>query len=195
MKSIFACLLSPVLGALLVFATTPTMGAVVLFSAEDITDLGGQDLWSYTFSVSGVATDETLDIAFDPAVHGPLEVVASTPGWFTSIAPSDIALAADGHVSLLNANDSTSLPGIFDVRVVRFVPGPAGAVTFEHYDGLFNTLGTGISAPIPEPASWTLLLIGLGLVGSIASAARRAKATRGALRCPSARLPRLARGG
>ena len=180
MKSLFRYVLSPVFGALLFFAATPSMGATVLFSAGDIADEAGQDLWSYTFTVDGVVPGETLDVAFDRAVHGPLEVLVSTPGWFTSIAPSDGALGADGHLSLLNTDGGTSLPGTFEVRVVRFLPGPAGPMTFEHYDAFFNTLGTGVSAPIPEPAAWALMLVGLGIVGTTASPARRVRALQSA---------------
>ncbi len=163
MTAVRSYLLLHIAGASLLIAAMPTFGANVLYSAEDIADEAGQDLWSYVYTVAGVGAGETLDITFEHAVHSPLGVLTSAPGWFTSIAPSDSSLGADGYLSLLNIDGEGALPGAFEVQVVRFLPGPVGAQTFELYDGLFNTLGLGVTAPVPEPAAWTSLLVGLGI--------------------------------
>ncbi|MBK8019173.1 MAG: PEP-CTERM sorting domain-containing protein [Betaproteobacteria bacterium] len=159
--------------ALSVAAAGSGAAVTVLYSATDIADQNGQDLWQYTYVVqAGVALNQTVDIAFDHLVHSPLDVLSSSVGWFAQATPSDPGLAADGHVTILNADGTPDpqgdpLPATIEVLVERFAAGPVGSQPFEHFDDSFNTLGTGATAPVPEPGTWAMLLGGLALLAGV----------------------------
>ena len=87
----------------------------------------------------------------------------------------DTAIPDDGAYDALALQDGASLADSFVVSFVWLGSGVPGSQFFEVYDPDFNTIESGETAPVPEPA--TILLVGSGLLALAGLGKRVKKAT------------------
>lgn len=155
-----------------VVSTTGVGAATIRYDAIDIADLNlGEDLWEYSYSVSdhSFSASTGFTIYFDVGLYDLLEPYPTAPNadWDVITWNPDHSLPDDGAYDANALIDDASLSDFFTVSFVWLggESGP-GSQFFEIYDGLsWNVLEddftTAATAPIPEPATAILLVIGL----------------------------------
>lgn len=145
-----------------------THALTVLYSATDLPDSPAGDLWSYVYTLADpVPVDHSVRISFDAAVYAPVGIDAEPEGWFTDLDPGQtLPFPADGHVLFSPFTAAAATPAVFTVQVVRRVPGPVEAQSFEVFDENFDPVGSGTTtlAAVPEPETWLLLPAGAALL-------------------------------
>jgi len=149
----------------------PASATMIRYQVTDLAnEVAGDDLWSYTYDVSGFTftANTGFTIYFDveffsdledppPFVHDDWDVLALQP---------DAVLAAQGAYDALALVDGPSLAGPFTLRFV-WLGGPGTAPDSQPFDvnefdsagNLLRTLESGTT--VPEPSSAVLLVIGL----------------------------------
>ncbi len=139
----------------------------VTYTAEDIADVGSDDLWTYRYLISGdLPALDSLRIAFASDLHSPLAVDGAVDDWYAEFGESQTTpFPADGYVLFSRVTGDAPLPKSFDVTVARFAAGPVAAQTFEVLGKTFDLVDSGVTtSPIPEPTTNLLLAGGLTLV-------------------------------
>jgi hypothetical protein len=155
---------------LLLFASLAfslSAGPIIQFQVAPVGTTGGETLYRYTYTVSGVAfaANEELDIQFDPALYGQLSN-GMAPGGFDLLLfqPNNPPQAAGDYSALaLAANPSPA--GIFSVDFTLTGPGTPGAqaFSFSQFDSSGNFVcSSGAPAPCVVPAAGvtTALVVG-----------------------------------
>ena len=174
MKKILMLLLVVIL---IVGLTQLAYATTILYQATDLADTTvGEDSWEYTYWVSDYTfnMDYGFTIYFGYTHCGALDPFPLDPNldWNVITWDPDLNIPDDGAFDALALVDGASLADPFTVSFVWLGTGTPGAQYFEVYDDLWNTVESGQTAPVPEPA--TLLLMGTGLVG-LAGIRRRMK--------------------
>jgi hypothetical protein len=170
------------LGLTLALAAHGAAQAVsVGYTAVNLPDVAGQDIWRLDYTVRGsFAVFDAINLLFDPSRFAQLQLTNTSAGNGLDallIAPN-ASLGTDGQL-LLTALQAQ--PDSFTAQVsVQFVK--LGAVTpgsqpYEWLDGDFNVQARGNTTPlttnVPEPGDITLMLAGLGTLGAAAAWQRR----------------------
>ena len=177
MKRFAFLVLTAGLLVLLLFPVGKSHAIQILYEATNLADpTPGEDLWQYSYTVSdySFAMDYGFTIYFDYSLYSNLEDTAPyvNDEWDPIVWQPDTAIPDDGAYDALALKDGASLADSFVVSFVWFGSGVPGSQYFEVYDPGFNTIGSGETAPVPEPA--TLLLLGSGLLG-LAGLGKRVK--------------------
>jgi len=143
----------------------------ITYQATDLVDVvPGQDLWRYSYSVSGsFVAFGGFNIFFSPGLYRSLENPPSgvNADWLVSSTEPNAGLPADGLYSATALVSSPSLANLFTVSFVWLGSGSPGSQFFEVFDDTFSISETGqtqLAAPggrVPVPG--TAILIGLGL--------------------------------
>lgn len=145
----------------------------------------GQNIFRYTYSLSGFAFQQNQELAieFNPALFGTLSNAQVGSGFMANLFQTNNPPGANGRYSSLALVENPSLAGPFSVDVEYFGQGLPGAQPFliNQYDSDLNfitTLESGgttsLGAPaVPEPATFSL--IGAGLLVSALGLRRRRK--------------------
>ncbi len=152
--------------ALLPLAPAPVASAAsILFEAVDLTDTtAGEDLWLYRYRVNDAvfAADTGFSVFFELGLAEQLTAgAAPNADWDVLAIEPDPNLLSDGFYDALALVASASLADLFEVSFVWLGTGTPGSQRFTLYDSSFQTIESGETIPIPEPA--TLLALGLGL--------------------------------
>ena len=177
MKRLIVFSITVGLVALLFFPFTKSHAIEILYDATDLVDVSpGEDLWQYSYHISDhtFAMDEGFTIYFDHLLYGALDPfpVAPNADWDVVTWDPDASIPDDGAYDALAWVDGASLADPFEVSFVWLGTSTPGSQYFELYDDAWNTVGSGGTAPVPEPA--TLLLVSSGLLG-LAAFRKKAK--------------------
>lgn len=131
------------------YSGAPAAYADTFVGSITLTPLGGRTITVNTFFLGGWPnTDRTISYAIDD-------------------------LATDG-VDFSSPN--AFVPGVGGTTVVSFMTSASGIrITFgpDGFNGGINYINYTLSAPIPEPGTWAMLGLGLGLLGFGVRRARR----------------------
>ena len=175
MKKIDADCLNPVgaLGGLrssfvllaLSAATAAWAGPDVTYVATDLPDvIVGEDLWSYDYMITGpLGSFEAVNLLFSSANYGgDILVITSDATLSPLVTPPILAPAADGLVSVtaLDPLPSTG-SALLSVQFVWTAIGAPGSQPFDVLDDQFNVTSMGMTTPVPEVSTASLLFAGL----------------------------------
>ena len=184
MKKIVRLMITTFLYFFLLIPVAISGATTILYEATDLADTtSGEDLWQYTYTVSDFVfdTDYGFTIFFDYQLYTNLEDPPPSVNseWDTIVWQPDLSIPGggdDGAYDALALADGASLADSFTVSFVWLGSGTPGAQPFDVYDPSFNTIDSGQSAPVPEPA--TILLVGSGLIGLVVGLKKKAKNSR-----------------
>ena len=168
--------LAGLLAVLLLFfmPAPPGRAATVIFTATDLADTTpGQDLWEYSYRVSGVTftANQGFTIFFDRTLFSQLQ---NPPSFVNAdfdllVVQPDLALMSNGFYDALALRNAPSLADPFKERFVWLGPGTPGSQPFTVYNTDFSTISQGQTIGVPEPSSLALLFAAANLL------ARRAR--------------------
>lgn len=176
-----------VVGFILVLAGFPTLSGAttITFTATDLVDTGGGDLWQYSYFVSAPTppfpdADTGFTIYFDLDYYSGLAVGATPSGWDVIVAEPAPALSADGFFDAFALTSPAPLSSPFLVSFIWSGTGRPGSQPFEVYEfaninlpiNIYET-GRTTSPEVGVPEPGTLLLLGTGLLGLVATRRRR----------------------
>ena len=157
----------PVTGVAICMLVVGGFAATMTYTVKNVADTTpGQDLWQYSYSVSGFAfgTAQGFSVFFDRNLY---KLIQSPPppvnaGWDAISVQPDLALNADGFYDAQALVAGPSLADPFTVNFVWLGTGTPGSQSFTIYDSNFATLQQGQT--IPEPGTFALLLLaGIGM--------------------------------
>jgi hypothetical protein len=152
-------------GAMVGGAVSPA-SAGVTYTATDLT---GQNLWHYTYVVSGpLPENNAVNLLFDPTLYSELVVTGLSSGVDVLEAQPNPNLQVDG---LLIISARSGIPGgipggaeeTVDLDFLWLGVGSPGSQAYEVLDDQFNLLGTGETRltgtqGVPEPPTLALLV-------------------------------------
>lgn len=153
---------------LLVSATAATAASI----SYTLTDLNSQqqDLWQIDYQVSGFDTDtyQGFQILFDFGQYENISLGAYTSGWdaFEVQPDSILGIEEPGMLDAEALNSGGILAGTFSVRALWLGSGMPGPQQFFLYNDAFETIGSGTTSPVPEPAGLVLLFSGLAVLAA-----------------------------
>jgi len=152
---------------LLLFPVGKSHAIQISYQAVNLADTTpGEDLWQYSYTVGDYSfeMDYGFTIYFNYLLYSDLEDPAPSVNddWDPIVWQPDTAIPDDGAYDALSLKDGASLADPFVVSFVWLGSDVPGSQFFEVYDPDFNTIVSGETAPVPEPA--TLLLVGSGLL-------------------------------
>jgi len=157
--------------ALIPLAMAPAArAAAIRYEAADLVDATpGEDLWLYRYRVEGAAfpAGNGFSVLFDLGLYEQL-VAGAAPNadWDVLALQPDPLLTSDGLYDALAPVGPASLADRFEVSFVWLGVGTPGSQSFELYDGSVQTIESGLTTPIPEPATAVTLALGLVALGA-----------------------------
>ena len=152
-----------------VFSAPPARAnTIILYSVANI----GANHWEYTYNVSSdhvFNTGDSFAIFFDVNTVTSIDVPPPPPltaGWTPQVFQPDAGIPADGELDEIAQGNNASLANPFSIDFFTKPAAPTpGSQSFQVFDSSFTMVDSGTtSAPIPEPASWMLLAVGLAAV-------------------------------
>lgn len=155
-------------------AASPAAAITITYEAIDQPDaVVGQDLWEIRYRPSEFpyGANHGFSIRFDLDLYADLEDPPPPAGadWDAITLQPDAALLSDGLYDVLALADPPALPAYFALTFVWLgdpgtAPGaqPFTVNEFSAGGALIGTPESGVTVPIPEPATGALLLGGLG---------------------------------
>jgi hypothetical protein len=157
-------------------AAAPAASATtILYEAIDLGDsTPGEDLWLYRYRVSDATFGAGTGFSIFFELGSAESLAAGTPAnadWDVLAVQPDAALVSDGFLDALALAGPASLVGVFEVSFVWLGAGTPGSQPFVLYDTSFQTIESGETLPIPEPAT----LAGVALGVAALAARRRAR--------------------
>lgn len=166
-------------GGAVFFITFGLVGKVTAATIQyEVQNISGST-WEYTYTVSGYTfgDGEGFRIFFDYLAYGSFPLTPTSPNvdWDVLAIDPDVPLLGDGVYDAFALIGAPSLADPFIVQFTWLGPGLPGTQIFEIYDANFSTIASesGMTSPIPEPA--TLLLLSSGLAGIVATKRSRRK--------------------
>jgi hypothetical protein len=168
--------LGTTLAAVVALAAAPSQALRIEYTATDLPDDAGGDLWQYDYRVS----DASFDAGFGFSILFPVGTssglvplpTGADAEWDVIALEPDPLLASDGRYDAQALVDGATLAVLFSVRFYWSGPGTPGAQAYEIYDPGFATIATGETVPAPEPGA--AVLLALGAAGLAARRASRA---------------------
>ena len=160
------------LGAAL-FPFSMAQATVVEF---DATSLGG-NLWQYSYTITNTSPSlsfNELTVYFDYGRYSSLSLLAAPVGWDPIVIQPDTGIPADGYYDVLNLSGplapGESISG-FSVSFSYLATGVPGAQPFDLIDAstfalvYAGTTSAATVAAVPEPETYAMMLLGLGILG------------------------------
>jgi len=157
-------------------------GATVNFQ---VGNLGGGN-FRYTYSLGGFsfAANDTLDISFNAAVYNTLfnGVAQPSSDWSLLVFQPNALPGLAGDYFLTASVNNPSLAGPFSVDFTLKPGAQPGSQAFTIFDPNFNTITSGQTTPVgtgmgtPEPASFSLAMVGMLIAGVMWFTRRRTSA-------------------
>lgn len=150
----------------------PASALTITYEAIDQPDLvAGEDLWEIRYRASEFpyGANHGFSIGFDVELFADLEDPPPVGAdWDVIAIQPDVFLVSDGLYDALALTDTPSLPGYFGLTFVwrgtaGTSPGsqPFSVNEFSPGGALIGVRETGVTVPVPEPATGALLLGGL----------------------------------
>ncbi|MCC7082794.1 MAG: PEP-CTERM sorting domain-containing protein [Burkholderiales bacterium] len=153
----------------LTFSLSASAAISVVFEVHDVADTRpGEDRWQYQYVVSGAFQQfDELNVFFDAGLASAILPGAAPNGdWTVSVAQPIAGIPADGIFTADAEVTDPSLAQPFVVDFVRVGSALPGAQAFEVLDENFDVKASGITSPVPEPASYVVLAAGLIVLGA-----------------------------
>ena len=147
-----------------------TSAVNIQYQAADLPDVTlGDDLWQYTYTVSGSFVQfGGFNLLFDATLYGTLDnpPPVVNADWSVTTVEPDPGLFADGLFTATAVSAVPSLADPFTVSLVWHGVGAPGAQAFEVFNASFDTIETGQTSVVPLPGALALLFSGLGVLGA-----------------------------
>ena len=141
-----------------------------------LTDLGGNS-WRYDFALVNSPAAPSFDeftVFFASGAYSAIALVSSALEWDPLVIQPDTGIPADGYFDGLRLAGSMPDGSTATGFSVTFTYLPGMRPGEQHFDLIdsssFNTVysGTTVAAAVPEPSTYLLMALGLGLVGTFA---------------------------
>lgn len=146
-----------------------SQAATLQYETVDLPDLViGQDLWRYDYRVTGsFETFGGLNLLYDPAKYLALSDPQPSPSanWDVSVVSPNTALPAPGLFGATRLTDAPALNEALSVQFIWLGSGRPGAQPYEVFNTTFDITGSGFTAAVPEPETYTLFGLGLLVIG------------------------------
>ena len=173
----------------LLLGASPGGAASVSHIVVNLSDVTvGEDLWEYDFTLQGpLPLFNSVNLLFGPDTHSQISVLGNATPADLELALSPPAPGLGTDILLAQGDLPASFIGTVALSFVWTGTGTPVTVDYEVVDENFNVLESGLSNPVPEPASWALLLAGITalLVGLRRPAPGTAKRVTRCARCSS----------
>ena len=155
------------LGAVVLFFSCAAHSNTITYTSENV----GGNTFEFNFTVENTGGDsiEAFALLFDLGLYENLSVVSSPGDWDPLVFPPDPALPDGAILDLfalvLGLAPGETLTGI-TIRIDYLGDGSPGDLLFEIYDpGTYETLVSGVATnetvSVPEPGTFSILLLGL----------------------------------
>ena len=172
------CLRNLLAASLLLLAAAPPAALAdiqIVYQTEDLPDAEpGQDLWRYTYTVSGWAFGE-LDgfrIYFPTHSFSDVDIIDIPTQWDAVALVPDEVFPDQAFLAQALENTSSTATFMVEFRWLDDIPNTPGSQRYELFDPDLvvldppGTLGT-ISQVIPEPQTGPFVLTGLALLAAL----------------------------
>lgn len=149
----------------------------------DVADMGvnifSQNVFRITYYVTGTPflTNQEFDVRFDPAAYGELRNPTVPAGFNSLLLQPNNPPGTSGDFSAQALIDTTMQAVTFSIEATMLGGARPGAQTFninqlDQAGRIVSTLESGVTAAVPEPATWSLTVLAL-LIGGARLAVRR----------------------
>ncbi|EHR73630.1 PEP-CTERM putative exosortase interaction domain-containing protein [Burkholderiales bacterium JOSHI_001] len=159
--------LSATMLALLAAVAAPAHAVVTITGvATNLADTTpGQDLWRLDFNIAGaMASGEFVNFALSSGLFSNVAQIGATPAGYNANLALPAFFGDSYHYTITDAGSaSVSTPVALSVVRIGALPGTIAYATNTNASGFGNVALT--SAPVPEPATYGLMALGLAAMG------------------------------